>query len=67
MLSLAKAQAQNAKLWELRACRSIASLRGDQGKRTEGRKLLAAAFGSFTEGLDRPDLQEAKALLEELG
>ena len=65
--SLAKAQAQNAKLWELRACRSIASLRGDQGKRTEGRKLLAAAFGSFTEGLDTPDLQEAKALLVELG
>jgi predicted ATPase len=65
--SLAKAQAQNAKLWELRACRSIARLRGDQGKCTEGRKLLAAAYESFTEGLDTPDLQEAKALLEELG
>jgi predicted ATPase len=65
--SLAKALEQNAKLWELRACRSIASLWGDQGKRTEGRELLAAAYGSFTEGLDTPDLQEAKALLEELG
>jgi tetratricopeptide (TPR) repeat protein len=65
--SLAKARAQNAKLWELRACCSTARLRGDQGKRTEGQTLLAAAYGWFTERPDMPDLKEAKALLEELG
>ena len=29
--------------------------------------LLAAIYGWFTEGFDTVDLQEAKALLEELG
>jgi len=38
-----------------------------QGKREEGRKLLAEIYNWFTEGFDTPDLQEAKALLEELG
>ena len=38
-----------------------------QGKRTEVRALLAPIYGWFTEGFDTADLQEAKALLEELG
>jgi hypothetical protein len=37
-----------------------------QGKRTEARALLAPVYGWFTEGFDTGDLQEAKALLEEL-
>jgi predicted ATPase len=64
--SLAKAQAQNAKLWELRTCRSIARLRRDQGKLQETHDLLAAVYGSFTEGFDTRDLREAKALLDAL-
>ena len=28
--------------------------------------MLAAIYGWFTEGFDTPDLQEARALLEEL-
>jgi predicted ATPase len=39
----------------------------DQGKRDEGRELLAPVYGWFTEGFDTLDLKEAKALLEELG
>jgi predicted ATPase len=65
--SLSKAQTQNAKLWELRACCSFARLWSDQGKRAEARELLAPVYGWFTEGFDTPDLKEAKALLEELG
>ena len=37
-----------------------------QGKKEEARQLLAEIYGWFTEGFDTADLQEAKALLEEL-
>ena len=37
-----------------------------QGKQGEARQMLAEIYGWFTEGFDTKDLQEAKALLEEL-
>ncbi len=37
-----------------------------QGKREEAHEVLAEIYGWFTEGFDTKDLQEAKALLEEL-
>ncbi|MBI3798057.1 MAG: hypothetical protein HY268_13960 [Deltaproteobacteria bacterium] len=37
-----------------------------QGKREEARQLLAEIYDWFTEGFDTKDLQEAKAMLEEL-
>jgi predicted ATPase len=37
-----------------------------QGKRDDARELLFAIYGWFTKGFDTADLQEAKALLEEL-
>ena len=46
---------------------SLARLWQQQGKQTEARELLAPVYGWFTEGFDTADLQEAKALLEELG
>ena len=36
-------------------------------RRSEAYELLAPIYGWFTEGFDTVDLQEAKALLEELG
>jgi predicted ATPase len=51
---------------ELRAATSLARLWQQQGKRDEARELLAEIYGWFTEGFDTADLQEAKALLEEL-
>jgi predicted ATPase len=33
----------------------------------EARRILAETDGWFTEGFETPDLQEARALLEELG
>jgi predicted ATPase len=37
-----------------------------QGKRKKARRELAAVYNWFTEGFDTADLQEARALLEEL-
>jgi predicted ATPase len=57
---------QECKSWELRATVSLCRLWQEQGKLEEARQLLAEIYGWFTEGFDTPDLQEAKALLEEL-
>jgi predicted ATPase len=64
--AIALAQRQGAKLFELRSATSLARSWRDQGKRTEARDLLAPIYGWFTEGMDTPDLKEAKALLDEL-
>ncbi len=64
--AIAVAQHQEAKLFELRASTSLARLWRDQGKHGEARTLLAPVYTWFTEGFDLPDLQEAKALLDEL-
>jgi predicted ATPase len=60
------AQQQKARSFELRAALSLARLWRDQGKRENARELLAQVYGWFTEGFDTLDLQEAKALLDEL-
>lgn len=64
--ALTLARRQEAKSLELRAAMSLARLWQQQGKRAEARELLAPLYGWFTEGFDTADLQEAKALLEEL-
>jgi len=64
--ALAVARKQQAKSFELRAAKSMARLRRDQGKRDEARDLLAPVYRWFTEGFDTLDLKEAKALLDEL-
>jgi predicted ATPase len=61
------AQCQRAKMLELRAAMSLARLWQQQGKRAAARALLAPIYHWFTEGFDTADLQEARALLEELG
>jgi hypothetical protein len=38
-----------------------------QGKTAEARQMLAEIYDWFTEGFDTPNLQEARALLQELG
>jgi predicted ATPase len=60
------ARKQQAKSLELRATVSLSRLWQQQGKTTEARELLAPVYNWFTEGFDTKDLQEAKALLEEL-
>ena len=61
------ARHQHAKSWELRAAMSLARLWQQQGKCAEARDLLTPIYGWFTEGFDTADLQDAKALLDELG
>jgi predicted ATPase len=60
------ARRQHAKALELRAAMSLSRLWQRQGKRAEAYDLLAPIYSWFTEGFDTTDLQEAKALLEEL-
>ena len=64
--ALNSAGQQQAKSLELRAAVSLVRLWQQQGKRTEALERLAPIYGWFTEGFDTADLQEAKALLEEL-
>jgi predicted ATPase len=60
------ARQQQAKSLELRAVKSLSRLWQQQGKREQARQMLGEIYGWFTEGFDTKDLQEAKALLEEL-
>jgi predicted ATPase len=64
--AIAVAKKQQAKSWELRAAMSLVRLWQQQGKKEEARRLLAEVYNWFTEGFDTKDLQEAKALLDEL-
>ena len=60
------ARRQQAKSLELRAAMSLAKLWQSQNKRQDAYELLVPVYNWFTEGFDTADLQEAKALLEEL-
>ncbi len=58
--ALALARRQEAMFLELRAAMSLARLR--KGSETE--QILAEVYARFTEGLQTPDLQDAKLLLD---
>ena len=60
------ARNQQAKSLELRTACSLARLWQQRGKRQEAHALLAPVYQWFTEGFDTADLQDAKALLDEL-
>jgi predicted ATPase len=64
--ALAIARHQQAKSLELRAVMSLSRLWQSQGKQNQARQMLAEIYYWFTEGFDTKDLQEAKALLDEL-
>jgi predicted ATPase len=64
--AMAVAQAQGAKLWELRVATSLARLWAEQSERQKAYDLLAPVYGWFTEGFDTADLKHARALVEEL-
>jgi predicted ATPase len=61
------ARGQQAKSLELRAARALAGLWAGSGRTAEARGLLAPVYSSFTEGLETPDLEAARALLSSCG
>jgi predicted ATPase len=64
--ALAIARRQQAKIPELRAALCLSRLWQQQGKRPAARQLLAHVYDWFTEGFATADLQETRALLDEL-
>jgi predicted ATPase len=65
-MALSAARRREAKWWALRVAKYPSRLLYDQGKRDEARGLLAPVFRSFTAGFELPDLNDARALLDEL-
>jgi predicted ATPase len=64
--ALVLARRQHAKMPELRAALRLSRLWQQQGKSVAARELLAPVYSWFTEGFATADLQQAKALLDEL-
>jgi ATP/maltotriose-dependent transcriptional regulator MalT len=60
------AQAQQAKMLELRASLALARLRRDQGRLAEACTFLQPLNEWFQEGRDTPELRETSAMLESL-
>jgi class 3 adenylate cyclase/tetratricopeptide (TPR) repeat protein len=67
MKAIEVARRQRAKSLELRATVSLARLLRDTDRRNQGRATLAEIYNQFTEGLNTPDLKDAKSLRAELG
>jgi DNA-binding winged helix-turn-helix (wHTH) protein len=60
--AMSVAREQGARLFELRAATSLASLRAARGERDAVRRIIDAAMDGFDEGCDLPDLRRARAL-----
>ena len=52
--------------WSFWAAMSLTRLYQTQDRHLEARPMLAECYDWFTEGLDTPDLQEARTLLEQV-
>jgi DNA-binding winged helix-turn-helix (wHTH) protein/predicted ATPase len=66
MKALAVARQQQAKSLALRAAMSLGRLWREQGKARAAHSILMEIYGWFTEGFDSTDLNDAKALLDQL-
>lgn len=62
--ALSIARAQNARSLELRTALRLARLQGREGRLQEGIELIKPLYSWFSEGLDSPDLKEAREFLE---
>jgi predicted ATPase len=54
-------------MFQLRAATSLSRLYEREGRRHDARDALLETYKRFTEGFDTADLQEASAILEQLG
>ncbi|MBN1878009.1 MAG: hypothetical protein JXA33_27555 [Anaerolineae bacterium] len=64
--AITAARRMEARMCELRATVCLARLWQQRGQREQAHQALAEIYGWSTEGFETRDLQEAKALLEEL-
>jgi predicted ATPase len=64
--ALTVARHQQAKSLELRAIMSLTRIYQKQNRHAEVRPILVECYQWFTEGFDTPDLQDAKALLNQV-
>jgi DNA-binding winged helix-turn-helix (wHTH) protein/tetratricopeptide (TPR) repeat protein len=64
--AIAIARRQHAKSFELRATAALSRLWARQGRARDAHAELATIYAWFTEGLDTPDLRDARTLLAEL-
>ena len=64
--ALCISQQQHAKVFELRAATSLARLWKKKRKGAAAHTLLSGVYGAWREGLDTPDLCDARHLLERL-
>ena len=60
------AAGQHAKAWELRASTSLARLWHASDRSADARHLLTGTYEWFTDGIDVPDLREARKMLADL-
>jgi predicted ATPase len=64
--ALTVARTQQAKSLELRAAMSLTRLYQQHNRQAEVVPMLTDCYGWFTEGFETPDLQEARALLDQI-
>jgi TOMM system kinase/cyclase fusion protein len=64
--ALGVARQQSSRALELRAATSLARHWAARGKKAEAREVLEPVYAAFTEGLETPDLVEARGVLERL-
>ncbi|HRX81086.1 MAG TPA: hypothetical protein P5307_18585 [Pirellulaceae bacterium] len=64
--SLDVAKSQHAKAWELRTTMSLCRLWQSQDRNNDAREALTSVYEWFQEGLQTPDLVDAKQLLDSL-
>ncbi|HUA32939.1 MAG TPA: AAA family ATPase [Candidatus Binataceae bacterium] len=64
LTAIDRAKENGARSLELRAATSLCRLFGQQSKPRHGRRRLEEVYRWFTEGLETPDLIDAKALLK---
>ena len=64
--AIESAEHQGALSFALRAAMSLARIGRDLGRQSQVQHVLARIYGRFTEGLETPDLKDARMLLNNL-
>jgi predicted ATPase len=66
LMAIETADQQGALSFKLRAATNLGRLWRDQNRYLEAHSLISQVYGQFTEGINTPDLKDARALLDDL-